>query len=79
MFDLLLLDLSMPGMSGLEVARRAQDIQPEAAVIILTGHGSLDSAIEGMHLGIFDYLLKTTAPQDVLARITAAIEQRRTE
>jgi DNA-binding response OmpR family regulator len=77
LFDLLLLDLSMPVLSGLEVARRAREIQPEAAVIILTGHGSLDSAIEGMHLGIFDYLLKTTAPQDVLTRIAQAIEQHR--
>jgi DNA-binding response OmpR family regulator len=78
-FDLLLLDLSMPGLSGLEVAQRAQELQPEAAVIILTGHGSLESAIEGVRLNIFDYLLKTTAPQDVLARIAAAIEQQRNE
>src|SRR5919206_2367280 len=74
-FDLLLLDLSMPGLSGLEVARRARDVQPDAAVIILTGHGSLESAIEGMHLGVFDYMLKTASPQEVLARVAAAIEQ----
>jgi DNA-binding response OmpR family regulator len=78
-FDLLLLDLSMPGLNGLEVARRAHDIQPEAAVIILTGHGSLESAIEGLHLGVFDYMLKTTAPPDVLARIAAALEQHHNE
>ena len=75
-FDLLLLDLSMPGMTGLEVARRAHEVQPDAAVIILTGHGSLESAIEGMHLGIFDYMLKTSSPQEVLDRVTGAIEQR---
>ena len=75
-FDLLLLDLSMPGLSGLDVARRAHEVQPEAAVIILTGHGSLESAIEGMHLGIFDYMLKTSSPQEVLDRITGAIDER---
>jgi DNA-binding response OmpR family regulator len=74
--DLLLLDLSMPGLNGLEVARRAHEVQPDAAVIILTGHGSLESAIEGMHLGIFDYMLKTSSPQEVLDRVTGAIEQR---
>jgi DNA-binding response OmpR family regulator len=74
-FDLLLLDLKMPGMSGLDVAARARELQPDAAVIILTGHGSLETAIQGMHLGIFDYMLKTSGPQEVLARVTAALEQ----
>ncbi len=38
-----------------------------------TGHGSLDSALDSMHIGVFDYMLKTTSPQDVLERITAAL------
>ena len=74
-FDLLLLDLKMPGLSGLDVAARARELQPEAAVIILTGHGSLETAIQGMHLGVFDYMLKTSSPQEVLARVTAALDQ----
>jgi DNA-binding response OmpR family regulator len=78
-FDLLLLDLSMPGLSGLDVAKRAHELQPEAAVIFLTGHGSLESAIQSMRLGVFDYLLKTSSPQEVLARIVAALEQRQQE
>jgi DNA-binding response OmpR family regulator len=78
-FDLLLLDLSMPGLSGLEVARRAHEVQPEAVVIILTGHGTLESAIEGVHLGVFDYMLKTSSPQEVLDRVAAAIDQRQHE
>lgn len=75
-FDLLLLDLKMPGLSGLDVAARARELQPEAAVIILTGHGSLETAIQGMHLGVFDYMLKTSSPQEVQARVASALEQR---
>lgn len=74
-FDLLLLDLKMPGLSGLDVAQRAREIQPEASVIILTGHGSLETALQGMHLGIYDYMLKTSSPQEVLARVTMALEE----
>lgn len=73
-FDLLLLDLKMPGLSGLDVAQRAREIQPEASVIILTGHGSLETALQGMHLGIYD-MLKTSSPQEVLARVTMALEE----
>src|ERR687884_119905 len=51
-FDLLLLDLRMPGLSGLDIAQRARELHPDAAIIILTGHGSLDSAVEGIHLGV---------------------------
>lgn len=73
-FDLLLLDLKMPGLSGIDVAKHAREVQPHAAIIILTGHGSLDSALEGIHMGIFDYLLKTASPPEVLARVAAALE-----
>ena len=74
-FDLLLLDLKMPRLSGIEVAKRARERQPDVAIIMLTGHGSLDSALEGMHLGLFDYLLKTSSPKHVLERVEAALEQ----
>lgn len=74
-FDMLLLDLKMPGLSGIDVAKRARELQPEAAIIILTGHGSLDSAIDGIHIGVFDYMLKTSSPRDVLSRVEAAIQE----
>lgn len=78
-FDLLLLDLNMPGLNGIEVARRAAEVQPAAAIIILTGHGSLESAIESMHLDVFDYMLKTASPPEVLARVAAALDQQEEE
>jgi DNA-binding response OmpR family regulator len=74
-FDLLLLDLKMPGLSGIDVARRARERQPDVAIMILTGHGSLDSALDSMHLGVFDYMLKTAGPPEVLDRVAAALAQ----
>src|SRR5919205_4045976 len=74
-FDLLLLDLRMPGISGIEVAQRARELGSQAAIIVLTGHGSLESAVDGIHLGVFDYMLKTASPRDVLARVAAAVEK----
>ena len=47
------------GMDGLQVVAAAQQRQLDLAIIILTGHGSLDTTVEGLHHGIFDYLLKT--------------------
>ena len=77
-FDVMVFDLKMPGISGIEVAQRAHQRQPDAAILILTGHGSLDSAIEGIQLGVFDYLLKTTPPREVVDRIVAAAEHKTT-
>ena len=78
-FDLLLLDLKMPGLSGIDVARRAAELYPDAKIIILTGHGSLETAIDGLHLGVSDYLLKTASPRDVLSRVETALSEQRDE
>lgn len=77
--DLLLLDLKMPGLDGIEVAQRARQRQPDLAIIILTGHGSLDSALEAIHVDVFDYVLKTADPEYVLSRVRAAVEHQQAE
>lgn len=57
-FDAALLDLMMPGMGGLELAERVKARSPDTEVLILTGQGNIESAIEGIHQGVFDYLQK---------------------
>ena len=76
-FDLMLVDLKMPGMGGMQVVAAARQRQPDLAIIVLTGHGSLDTAVEGLHQGIFDYVLKTTEPAQVIERVKAGLEARR--
>jgi DNA-binding NtrC family response regulator len=57
-FDVILLDLKMPGIGGMEVLRRIRESGAEAEVVILTGHPDVDSAITAMKLGAYDYLTK---------------------
>jgi two-component system response regulator FlrC len=57
-FEVVITDLKMPGMSGLDLLRRVREQQPEIEVILLTAHGNIDSAVEAMRLGAFDYLQK---------------------
>ncbi len=57
-FDLLVLDFRMPGMDGLETFRRAREINPEIAAIILTGYGTSEREIEGMRLGVKKFVRK---------------------
>ena len=75
-FDLLLVDLKMPGMDGMQVVAAARQRQPDIAIIVLTGHGSLETAIDGLHQGVFDYLLKTTEPARVIERVDAGLAAR---
>src|SRR5689334_24726144 len=75
-FDLLLVDLKMPEMDGMQVVAAARRRQPDLAIIVLTGHGSLETAVEGLHQGIFDYLLKTTEPTQVIERVKAGLAAR---
>ena len=72
-FELLLLDLKMPGLSGLEVARRSCEIQPAAAILILTGSSWIEGAPEEQDLDQFAYMLKTASPQEVLDHVASLI------
>lgn len=75
-FDVMLLDLRMPGMDGLEVLRSVNRLSPETLIILLTAHGSLDSAIEALRQGAHDYLLKPASPEQVLSSVAGALARR---
>jgi DNA-binding NtrC family response regulator len=75
--DVVLLDLLMPGMDGIEVLKRIKKIDPAAAVIILTAYGSVESAISAMKIGALDYVQKPFKHDELLLTIERAIERRR--
>ena len=70
--DLLLLDLKMPDLDGLEVLAKLRENHKELKVIILTGHGSFSSGNQGMTLGAFDYIMKPVELSLLLEKITEA-------
>lgn len=64
-FDILLVDIKMEGMNGLEVLRRVKESDPDTAVVMITAYGSISSAIEAMKNGAYDYLLKPFDPNEL--------------
>jgi DNA-binding NtrC family response regulator len=74
--DVILLDVKMPGMSGLDVLAQVKRNDPLIEVIILTGHASVDTAKEIIALGGYDYLLKPHAVEDVIVKVESAFEKR---
>ena len=76
-FDVVLLDIKMPGgIDGIETLREIKKRQPLTEVILLTGHASVETSIEGMKLGAFDYLLKPIRFEELLIKMAAAFEKR---
>ncbi len=75
-YDLMVLDIRMPGMSGVEVMQRARQIRPDLLIIILTGHASLESAIAAVKSHAHDYLLKPASLHDLAAAVVSALERR---
>lgn len=72
--DVVVLDVVMPGMGGLETLRRIKETYPHIQVILLTGHASTKEGIEGMRLGAFDYLMKPVDIEELIAKMRASIK-----
>ena len=75
-FDIVITDLKMPEMDGMSLTRQIQQICPQTSVIIITAHGSLESAIEALRIGAYDYILKPFDFDDVLYKIKRLIKQK---
>ncbi|MFH1350947.1 MAG: response regulator [Pseudomonadota bacterium] len=76
-FDLVILDIKMPGgMDGIETLKEIKKIQPLSEVILLTGHASVETSIEGMKLGAFDYVLKPITMEELLPKLEQAYERK---
>ena len=71
-FDVIVLDLKMPGMDGITVLKEIKARQAIVEVILLTGHGTISTAVEGLKSGAFDYLLKPADFEDLKSKLAAA-------
>ena len=78
-FDVIISDLRMPGISGLELVGRAREIDPQAAFLVVTGETDVKTGIEAMKQGAADYIVKPFQLQSVSRRVRRALEKRRIE
>jgi DNA-binding NtrC family response regulator len=76
-YDILILDIMMPGMDGLEVLRRVKETHPDVDVIMVTGLSQIDTAVQAMKLGAFDYISKPFEPDELIMVVQRALERRR--
>ena len=74
--DVIILDVKMPGLDGIETLREIKKKKPLTEVIMLTGQASVDSGIQGMQLGAFDYLIKPIALDELLEKVRQAYERK---
>jgi DNA-binding response OmpR family regulator len=74
-FELIITDLVMPGIGGMEVLRNVKNESPDSGVFILTGYGDMDSAIEALRLGADDYLVKPCDPDEMMIRVGNYMEK----
>ena len=75
-YDLAVLDIRMPGMDGVEVMHRARRICPDLSIIFLTGHATVESAVEAVKSHAVDYLLKPVSNRELAAAVASALQQR---
>jgi DNA-binding response OmpR family regulator len=74
-FRLVLLDLKLPGMDGMEVLRNVRDARPDVRVIIVTAHGTIENAVEAMKLGAVDYIQKPFTPAEIRELVKRVIDR----
>lgn len=75
--DVVVLDIKMPGMDGIETLQEIKKRYPIVEVIMLTGHGTIETAVEGMKLGAYEYLLKPADVEEITTKIEGARKRKR--
>ena len=78
-WDLALVDIKMPGTNGIELQRRLHEIDPELLVIIMTGYASVETAVQALKNGAYDYVTKPFDPDDIANVVRNALSHRRTQ
>ena len=78
-FSLILLDLKMPGMDGLEVLRQVIQLRPDIRVIIVSAHGTVENAVEAIKLGAVDFIQKPFTPQELRQIVTKVLDRNKVE
>jgi len=76
--DLMMLDLRMPGMNGLEVTKVVSRISPDTEIVLLTAYGSMETAIEALRNRVHDYLLKPASPAQIIESVARGLSRRGT-
>ena len=76
LYDVIILDVRMPGMDGIEVLKKIKDGYPLTEVIMLTGHANVEVAVQGMELGAFDYLMKPMDIDELLYKVEDAFKKK---
>jgi DNA-binding response OmpR family regulator len=74
-FDVVLTDIRMPGLDGVELLRRIKDESPDVIVILMTAYASLGTAVEALRLGAHDYLIKPSSSQDIRQSVARGVER----
>ena len=75
-FDLVITDLKMPGMSGLDVLKAINVLQPEVPIVLITGYATVETAVEAMKHGAVDFIPKPFTPKDLLEKVVLALEKK---
>ena len=75
-FDVVILDVAMPGMDGIETLQEIKRLKPLTEVIMLTGHSTVETAVKGMQLGALDYLKKPCETEELVAKINKGYERK---
>ena len=76
-YDLVITDLKMPGISGMEALKKIKDNNPDIGIIMVTGYSTAETAVEAMKLGAFDYLPKPFTPDEIISVVSKAIEKKK--